>query len=1748
MDEKTAERLQELLEGFLPGDSVQAIYGTKDKLITYSGTIEKISSNFLTLRTNDPRPVKVPLDELFRTLTPCEDGGKTRYPDDEPHQSSQMIEKPVVVCQNHRQLAPLAPAKPYRFDIQEWISTLRAMTKQSGNVHFKQSVHGILDSLHDAIKATALAYKYHDLRFRLLQLWNTCNCSQDYEVFYLALGVLSIEAKDYSYSLEPLVRAKKYTLAAYAASMGQYSQDAEIYTICAVLNRESGAVINQYTSEICINRQDPEILAVLLEQNQEDPQICEYIASSAYAMYQESKGRLSADITPYFSASQAARALLEAVPADWKKDSLIKKRWDEFSQYAYPVSEFDEIKNLPASFTGKIVRFESGDGKNWGFISRDGTLSSGKDDFFHIAQVNDFTESGLLLRKVLALGVAKGLEVRYTLGRSSRDYYEAVANNVSLTEKGLLQAKKLLESGGLDSPVRKGFIDSYKIDREIGIILSAGARYNFRLNDIVDPYLRVYYQEAFNPKEQNVTFEIAGKQAYNICWNEPKKKDLEAYAGIVTAQQKEEWQAFLNDQANNRKTMDLPKDDPFSGYQFFTLEKWTPPMQEKGKPLTWEKVENMPNTNKTVTTPSEPVQIVVEKPQSPDARVYAERARRYTSEGKYAEAEAAFENALKYGGFNDRVVSDYVTLFMTQPEKTERAAQLLDRFASKFPPEKLLNHRIQVYDKMKNYQKLSPLYEEAVNASASISRRSHYLIRLIEAYIKSGSYNKALDTCLRWEAFYSQNRYSSDAEKMKRAAPNVERQKAICYYHTGKIDEARQIATNLIRSNPADEAANKILSGTLTMNTILSMEGVDSLMDDDDPFADDEVHAEDTQMSRFVRSKIQQAEIVSNIRSTKLKDGKFVGTVEEAAEEIRRQLRGRRTFASSRARSDMLFAACKLLDQTEQQSNAESRGKNYKYRLAGRAMASWGDYMVSQSMQLDTPRMAYLSTLKLLMPSSKGMEQDWQNALNRYLRSFFMARVGNDSLDTYINHQQSTGARDALNTNIFTEKTIPEVLIPEFFVGILKLLDAMQKYPLHQKNITEDLYSKNPALRDALCIQLENFLGEQLEQNVSKATFIKQMHRAGEKRKNNLDDLNEVMVDMASQLMLRKVPMEMVDKLNPNLWKDSITATDARRLGNIVYVIKRSQDYYESNDFENRAGCLRAAILALKDLQQVIQREPTDVSYDVFLPALDQMAMKLSDTEISLYQNFQPKLSWSEVIQPFKTGDNKVQIQLSVENEINYQAADALRIESVRSPEIINYDKDKVTVIETLRGGENQEISLVVALDEAALQAGSFSAVINCTYTCNETPENVIIRSQEQVFSFVIFNQDVKELVNPFDKFIGKTMSDVDMFYGREDQIRRIVDTVYTTDTDTMNYGRAIAMYGQTRTGKSSVMYHLKNRIQKDLGDRVLIWDMGNLGKMKIEETTEFMAFFLRNMLFRGKKAIRNNLRISEKVEALGITPPLNEILAQPKNADVFFNEYMTELDNILRQEQVIIVLMIDEFTYIHEKITDGILSTDFMRFWKALLQDYSIFAIIAGQDDTPQFIQDYPNEFACMELLKLTYLGESATKQLIQEPVERKNGRSNLFRNDGCVDVLYELTAGSPYLSVLLCSQLIQYLNSKGAYMVTKGIVEDFLRTKVLSPDTFLEEANFEAQLQERGRRDLDDVNYEILLSVARLSQTTGYACLDDIECEGKSRDEIRDLVERLEKRNVLIREGRDNYYIHVRLLERWLIQKNGV
>ena len=1738
------EIARELLEGIQIDDYVQVRYGTDTDQTEYEGKIVKWSDNLLSLQQNNGEIVKIRLDDNLRALRKVQEN-TTSIPNGSSsalyYNNSLNYSAIFPGAYSHQIMRPmeiLPSQKPYSYSQINCIENAKYLLKEAQCLELKRLLGGVIDSLSYALKNNEIPSKYHNLRAKLLFTKEECYSESDFRAFYYTLGILAYIASDYEYSLEPFVRAGAFSLAAYSASLGNISESAHVFSLCSLLSKESED-ISQYTAEICVMEREVGALRKLLEDNKHKPEVCERLASCAMMVFFASGGRLNTVVSSSLSAYDTANLFLDSVPDNWEKSRSILSWWEEFSKYSYPLRDINKIED-ERIHKGVIINFDAE--KKFGFIS--------PNHYFYISQVYDDSENGIYLRKLLSLGVWANLEIEFQLGKSQTKVSDTAATAIELSEKGLLDAQEIIKQGKPSLITKRGFVERFFPAYLNGRIQSCGKSYKFKTSSIIDPWLKAYYEEGFTPKEQDVTFEANGDTAVNICWLNPSDKERDSFDIYVDSESIDKWESYISNQ-NKTNSIVLPESDPYQNYKYYDLPDiendyaslHTPLLTWNGKTIigdNYQKTKSLDNDQpKELTTQKQKTKTTVFNPLQ-RIETHAERGRDAVKQGDFEEAEKEFENALSIDGFNEKIVCDLISVLQRNDNKVSKAIEILYKYEKKFTPEKFLDLQISLYDKKKDYEMLCDLYDKAFRMPLPISKKSHYLYKWIGANIRLARYTDALSVCEKWKTFFNQNRFKDGGEKLINSEPGINRQKAICLYHLGKLEEANTIATELVRANPLDKIANGILNGTVESDIPFET-GID---DSENEYLIDD----NSQMDRFVRALIQNTNLVAILKTSDIKEGRFIGTTNKGLSYVDQLIVGQ--GKSSKSRSDSLFAACKIIDQLEQRSDETipskySRGKT---KYAGRAISSWGDYMVPEANQLDTTRMAYLYALKLLAPTDRGIEQDWANSYNRYIKSFFLARTGNNSLEEYNNKQNISRSKDAANADILVGNNIHSVLLPEFVVGVLLLIEVLKEQKGLLDPFINDLYNKNKELRESIFRQLDHINGNFDRKDDSLTFFKNSLLKAVILLEEKNNELFSIINECSTTILSQDISEEVISSIEDEKWVDFLTATDAKRLKGLYHIIKRSQDYYVSQDFENRADCLGTVLSKSEDLRISIKAEPTNFSYDVLLPALDQIIMRVTYKQTDLYQSFLPKLSWREKIQPFRTLEGKIQIQLTVKNELNYQSADSICINSVSGPDIISVGKS--SSIKTLRGGDEVEIGLEVIITDSAASAGSFSAKIGYSYKCNDGPQNVIVKSQDLDFTFIIRNENFKRLENPYSAFEGKVMSDDKMFVGRWNQIQQILDMIHPSGSQTMNYGRAIAMYGQTRTGKSSLMYHLKKKLLEQYGESVLIWDVGNVGKLPC--SNNYLANILYTILAKGNKAIIQNESVFKLVNESQLTPPLQEIRKDPSFAINLFLEYMEDLNSILLKENIIIILLIDEFTYLHSYIKDNKIPESFMQFWKALLQDYCVFAIVAGQDDMPEFMREYQNEFACMELLKLNYLDEKNTKKLIKEPLEKANNRKDLFikdSNDDVIDTIYRLTAGSANLTIILCSKLVDFLNEKGAYIITSGIVDEFLRTKAFGPNGFLEEAYFEPQIQERGHKELEPINKSILTSVARLSNSSaaGFANLNDIECDCLNGENIQKYIDRLVDRNVLVKEGRDRYRIQVKLLELWLINTMG-
>lgn len=567
------EIAQELLEDVKEGDYVCIRYGTEENPSSVEGIIVKWTDNFLHLRKRNGGIAKIRLDDSLRSLDPMDEGEAVRSSGEAVSGAEKPVEKPgkeqreKPEARKHsvmRQMVNLPAAQPYSFLADDWIEVLKKMARKLDNPVVRNLSGGVLDSFASAVKNKEVKYKYHDLRARVHAFWEQCENDSDFVLFYLLLGILAIGAGDFAYALEPLVRAGKYTLAAYAATSAGLADEAEVFSVCALLNQEKESSINRYISEICIKRNDAEVLEELLSLYRDSDEAAERIASCAYMMYTACGGSLADDITPYNDAYQAAVQFLRAVPDGWKKSSRILERWKEYRGYTFPAPVLSAAPGRQEMLSGKVYEFKNEKGKNWGFLS---AAPDEAKHFFYIAQVRDDTETGILLRKLLALGMAEQLEVSFCLGENARHDHRSSASSVDLTPKGYSQALRRIEGDGGEKQQKTGFVEQFDANQQSGVIQSDGRRYRFKTEEVTDPYLRAYYRYNYAHREQDVVFEIRGKNSpCRICWRNPAEDDYEAAADEVSPEEAEQWEAYLKTPPQEPEEIALPEADPYQSY------------------------------------------------------------------------------------------------------------------------------------------------------------------------------------------------------------------------------------------------------------------------------------------------------------------------------------------------------------------------------------------------------------------------------------------------------------------------------------------------------------------------------------------------------------------------------------------------------------------------------------------------------------------------------------------------------------------------------------------------------------------------------------------------------------------------------------------------------------------------------------------------------------------------------------------------------------------------------------------------------------------------------------------------------------------------------------------------------------------------------------------------------------------------------------------------------------------------------
>ncbi len=255
-------------------------------------------------------------------------------------------------------------------------------------------------------------------------------------------------------------------------------------------------------------------------------------------------------------------------------------------------------------------------------------------------------------------------------------------------------------------------------------------------------------------------------------------------------------------------------------------------------------------------------------------------------------------------------------------------------------------------------------------------------------------------------------------------------------------------------------------------------------------------------------------------------------------------------------------------------------------------------------------------------------------------------------------------------------------------------------------------------------------------------------------------------------------------------------------------------------------------------------------------------------------------------------------------------------------------------------------------------------------------------------------------LINPY--IAGSPVKDAAMFFGREDVyawLRQHLRGVYQDN--------AIVLYGERRSGKTSILYQMKERLGDDHYLPILL-DLQGMGLAGLD-----------GFLWEVARKIVLSLREVEGV------PPLNRPARQDFETNPryqFEEQFLPPVIEAIGQRSIL--LMFDEANRLTEKTEAGDLPPDIFDYLRSLMQQTNhltfLFAL-GNRIETNS--RGASHLFNLAVYHKISFLDEDFALDLMTRPVA-----AYYTFTPAALKHIYHLTAGQAYYTQLLCHNLFTY------------------------------------------------------------------------------------------------------------------------
>jgi len=1065
---------------------------------------------------------------------------------------------------------------------------------------------------------------------------------------------------------------------------------------------------------------------------------------------------------------------------------------------------------------------------------------------------------------------------------------------------------------------------------------------------------------------------------------------------------------------------------------------------------------------------------------------YARAKRVQLVEKDLQRAAQLLRDAIRQGDNVESAVKDLAAL-LVQLGKPDEAIQVLERNRSRISNQQSVdNMLIGFYQNASQHDKAISLLHKKLEQATTESKKVQILWQIAIGHLRKEDYAQAEQTF----------------RKVLRAQPDnrtAQRNIALCLFKQEHYEEAQRILDRILVTTPDPgsaellEAIRQAQSGRmLPINEII----VETALSD--------IPREISGFARFYLDRCDYQGVRADHIQSQNFDRSDISTLE--------QLATRSRTIRPRERASYYLSAAKIT------SLLEDEDPNQFYKYLCRSFASSGDAIVVENRPLDAAREYYCESLSVY-DGDRSRSKDEQDAVNALVR-FLFSTMG----------QSQIPIKPSIPT---IDETLEFVLTHhpdrnKVFEAIAYLV-FRSRYAANR--LLNRIYDKSSL--QAMALEYLRSTGIPIGAVKRLDDFVKLWNNLVRKKLDeNRSSLNEFRTLAQVELTIASLEngVERIKIITGKLFFD----LDQQRAIQIQRILETALELCGQTAFEEKERLCIQIDNRCQDLRREIEASPTKISVEEIYPLVKGIQDKIKAYLAQLYETSTPQLTLRLPVETYTPDNNRsIEVQVVASNRAGCSPAEAVELVVQEYEETFS-----VRLEVSLRGGEQRILKVPVQLSEEALSAQAFSLPINAHY---RTRSGEIQQTAVNNFSIRLSaEEEFEEIENPYAPYAeGGIVGEPAMFYGRDELIANVAKALDTSRAQS----KCVVIYGQKRAGKSSILYHLKERLKSK--EDLLVLDIGNIGAILDEHST---VPFLYQILWAILKELRNSIedKLSEGKNSLNIMFPTDIEFYQHPSPLVLFREIFERFRRATTKfsdwKGMRVVLLIDEFSYIYGYILNGMIPEAFMKNWKALLQDNFFNAVMVGQDVMPKFKQRFPNEFGTTQDERVTYLRKEDANRLIDEPI-RIGGRLGESRyRERAIEQILKLTAGSPFYIQILCNRLVEYMNRKRASLVTEADVEQ-VKDELISGVNALGKDKFDNLINSGDTSQeaiSDEDTLKVLIAIAENSRT-GPCSRSNIACETSI--PVDEILEDLVRRDVIERERGQYYSIRVGLFREWLL-----